>query len=52
MKDEPTEPEAVEHVEPVEPAPDPVPTPARRSASSRSTPRTYRDLDAIPDDFD
>ena len=49
MKDEPAEAEVIEHVEPVEPV-EPIPTPARRAP--RSTPRAYRDLDAIPDDFD
>ena len=44
-KEDPIEP-VIEAVEPVEP----IPTPARRSP--RSTPRAYRDLDAIPDDFD
>ena len=50
IKDEPAEPEhVVEPVEAAEPV-EPIPTPARRT--SRSSPRTYRDLDAIPDDFD
>jgi hypothetical protein len=43
MKDEPAE---LEH--PVAPVPvEPIPAPTRRAS-----PRTYRDLDAIPDDFD